>query len=109
MFGILVCSMASCHTLSKLDDGELIGDPLEMETFSATGFELEDCSQNLPKVRFGNTMLVTIIKCWDFESELQRMTVIAKHAEDGSYHLSTKGSAEKVLGLCQRESVPRDI
>ena len=34
--------MASCHSITMLEDGEFVGDPLDIEIFLATKFKLRD-------------------------------------------------------------------
>ena len=47
-----------------------------------------------------------IVKRFDFESKLQRMSVIAKHASDGTLRAYVKGSPEKIAELCVPQSLP---
>jgi len=84
--------MASCQSLTYVDD-ELIGDPLEMKMLEDTEWELKE-NQNsnsgmdkddivlaevVPKDTSGQGL--SIIKRFDFESKLQRMSVIVKDAQ----------------------------
>jgi len=47
-----------------------------------------------------------IVKRFDFESKLQRMSVIAKHVSDGTLRAYVKGSPEKIAELCVPQSLP---
>jgi magnesium-transporting ATPase (P-type) len=51
---------------------------------------------------------LAIVKRFDFESKLQRMSVIVKNMKDGSFRAYVKGSPEKVAELCREESLPAD-
>lgn len=40
-YPLIICGMASCHSL-KIVGGEIIGDPLDIQMFQFTGWEMED-------------------------------------------------------------------
>lgn len=48
------------------------------------------------------------MKRYDFESKLQRMSVIVKNMFDGEFRAYVKGSPEKVADLCIKSSLPAD-
>ena len=50
---------------------------------------------------------VSILRRFDFESKLMRMSVIVKNHQDGSIRVHLKGSPEKVEELCIPETIPR--
>jgi cation-transporting ATPase 13A2 len=50
----------------------------------------------------------SIIKRYDFESKLQRMSTIVKIVEDQSYYSFVKGSPEIIKSLSRPESIPAD-
>lgn len=55
---------------------------------------------------------IEILKCYQFDSKLQRMGVVVKERlDDGSCRLRSivKGSPEKILELCRAESLPEDF
>jgi cation-transporting ATPase 13A2 len=49
---------------------------------------------------------LAIVKRFDFESKLQRMSVIVKNNIDSTFRAYVKGSPEKVADLCLPESLP---
>lgn len=48
-----------------------------------------------------------IARRFDFESRLQRMSVVAR--KSNGYYSFVKGSPEKIIELCRPESIPDDI
>lgn len=49
---------------------------------------------------------LAIVKRFDFESKLQRMSVVIKNNIDSTFRAYVKGSPEKVAELCMPESLP---
>ena len=99
--------MTSCHSLALLN-GELIGDPLEKSMFLQTGASLTDQETlsvhddeqiiYLASMKSQNQIEPNwhICRRFDFESKLQRMSVIAKKEGEGHFNLFAKGSPEKI-------------
>jgi len=54
---------------------------------------------------------MAILRRFDFDSKLQRMTVIARNYIDSSapYHYFIKGSPEKIKELSTKASIPVDF
>lgn len=52
---------------------------------------------------------LAIIKRFDFESKLQRMSVIVKNNIDSTFRAYVKGSPEKVAELCLAETLPANF
>ena len=50
---------------------------------------------------------ISIIKRYDFESSLQRMSTVVLNSLDSTYRAYVKGSPEKVADLCIPETIPR--
>mmetsp|Transcript_12683 Transcript_12683/g.21349 ORF Transcript_12683/g.21349 Transcript_12683/m.21349 type:complete len:277 (+) Transcript_12683:2140-2970(+) len=49
---------------------------------------------------------LAIVKRYDFEASLQRMSVIVKNSVDKSFRAYVKGSPEKIEDLCHASSIP---
>ena len=49
-----------------------------------------------------------LIRRFDFSSQLQRMSTICKSEFDQEYRAFVKGSPEKIMELCNNESLPQD-
>ena len=114
---MLLCGMSCCHSLAVLD-GELIGDPLEVQIFRATHSRLVDQPElsNIPAVSVPclsssssslSRALVRVLHQYEFQSSLQRMTVVCRD-ESGRTLLFTKGAPEVVARLCAVDSLPHD-
>eukprot|EP00340_Litonotus_pictus_P003246 CAMPEP_0170522942 /NCGR_PEP_ID=MMETSP0209-20121228/8326_1 /TAXON_ID=665100 ORGANISM="Litonotus pictus, Strain P1" /NCGR_SAMPLE_ID=MMETSP0209 /ASSEMBLY_ACC=CAM_ASM_000301 /LENGTH=1057 /DNA_ID=CAMNT_0010810691 /DNA_START=801 /DNA_END=3971 /DNA_ORIENTATION=+ len=123
--------LATCHNITKLDD-KLMGDPIDLEMFKSTGWELVETQEEnsiiqssvFPKEEKSlSEKLATcdpdqedsiikdhyelvIIKRFDFTSKLQRMSVICKNPNEEIYKIFTKGSPEKIQDLCREDTIP---
>lgn len=124
--------MALCHSLQSIDN-VLVGDPLDRIMFEATGWLLEDPQNSLlsaivrdPAARTNSSQALRkhqhhqdgppppsssssfgILKCFDFCSELRRMSVIVRGMERGSELMAyCKGSPESILECCKPASIP---
>jgi len=53
--------------------------------------------------------VIAIVKRFDFESKLQRMSVIVKNNIDSSFRAYVKGSPEMVADLCRSETIPANF
>ncbi|XP_064645637.1 polyamine-transporting ATPase 13A3-like [Lineus longissimus] len=114
----LLVAMATCHSLAKFD-GKLAGYPLDLKMFEAIGWEFEDdalVSDDVivsvsPAKTSKDGPRVGIVRQLPFSSSLQRMSVIAQYLDggDGGYIVFTKGSPEKIAGMCRPNTVPSDF
>lgn len=116
--------MACCHSLTYIKK-ELVGDPLEIKMFNSTSWILNEPTGGeggnspiggddivLASVRpeiseFGALQKpgyeLSIVRRFDFESKLQRMSVVVKNKTNGGYSAYVKGSPEKIASLCLNE------
>ncbi|KAF7273847.1 hypothetical protein GWI33_013460, partial [Rhynchophorus ferrugineus] len=116
-YGLLEQGMASCHSLTRFN-GELTGDPLDLNMFNFTMWNLEEPGTN-ENTRFDmlaptvvspdkGDYKLGIIKEFSFSSAVQCMSVICKNLEKKTF-VYTKGAPEKLLGLCDPSSIPEDF
>ncbi|KAI1882813.1 hypothetical protein AGOR_G00238780 [Albula goreensis] len=133
----LVSCMATCHSLTKIE-GELSGDPLDLKTFEATGWILEEPTEEetslhehimptvvrppkqlLPKPHttsnqdmelneLSSSYEMGIVRQFPFSSALQRMSVVARLLGEKRMDAYLKGAPEVVASLCKRETVPEN-
>ena len=111
---VLHTALACCHSLALME-GELIGDPLEVQIFRSTGAAIIDTSASTDGSATSSTSIripspigprvVGLVHGYEFQSALQRMTVIARD-EEGQHFVFTKGAPEVIQGLCLPASVP---
>eukprot|EP00455_Lapot_gusevi_P027394 TRINITY_DN289_c0_g1_i1.p1 TRINITY_DN289_c0_g1~~TRINITY_DN289_c0_g1_i1.p1 ORF type:complete len:1136 (+),score=444.09 TRINITY_DN289_c0_g1_i1:64-3471(+) len=106
-----VWTMASCHTLARVND-QLVGDPLEMQIFSFTGASMQEnvdreclclVSSDKPKFSF------RVRTQFEFQSELQRMSVIAENVATSEVFCFAKGSPEAISRLSLPHTIPPDF
>ncbi|XP_043989034.1 polyamine-transporting ATPase 13A3-like isoform X5 [Gambusia affinis] len=128
-----VACMATCHSLTKIE-GELSGDPLDLKMFAATGWVLEEPTEEetalhnplMPTVVRPPKRAVTrdgqsqsqvqnmscemgIVRQFPFSSVLQRMSVVVRRLGDKHMEAFLKGAPEVVAGLCKPHSVPQSF
>mgnify|MGYP004705476759 CR=1 FL=1 len=68
--------LGSVHALVKLDDGEVVGDPMEKETVKVSGWKLDDKIKN--QMIGPSNKKIQILKRFQFSSSLKRSSVISK-------------------------------
>jgi cation-transporting P-type ATPase 13A2 len=103
-------NMASNHTVVRLEEtGELVGDPMEIELLNFSQFEMEAETDN-PAILFNvaaKDLRGAVCHRYDFDSTLQRMSVVCK-LDNGKTYLLAKGSPEIMLSIMKGETVPED-
>jgi len=67
--------MGSTHALVRLDNGDVVGDPMEKETLKASGWTL---SKHTKGVIEGHHKKIHVLKHFQFSSSLKRSSVISK-------------------------------
>jgi len=101
-------AMASCHTLSKLDDGSLIGAAVDVIMFEATHWSLSQTDQgNIVTSPAGK--LLQVLRRFDFDHHSMTSSVVVKDPSTGIHTVFVKGSAESVARCLakQNEAVMR--
>ncbi|CAK80951.1 unnamed protein product (macronuclear) [Paramecium tetraurelia] len=87
---ISIEGMATCHSLSLIDN-EVQGDPIDLNMFLQTGWKFTE-----KDITFQDKSL-TLIRRFEFQAELQRMSVIVS-----DHKLFCKGSPEMIQTICQK-------
>ncbi|KAL3862341.1 hypothetical protein ACJMK2_008316 [Sinanodonta woodiana] len=122
--------MVTCHSLTIID-GEVTGDPLDLIMFNSTKWTLDEPGGDTS--RFETIMPVVvrpsskekflpfehdlgmpqfevgIVRQFTFSSALQRMSVITRTLGEDSMEVYCKGAPEKIVSLCDPNTVPRDF
>ncbi|KAJ3657587.1 hypothetical protein Zmor_009376 [Zophobas morio] len=124
----LVQAMATCHSLTQIDE-KLTGDPLDLSMFEFTGWHLEEPGEDetarydmiaptivkpdKPLKEAGDSpdfpYQIGIIRQFPFSSTLQCMSVICRELNSQNMVAFAKGAPEKVLTMCQPETLPEDF
>lgn len=83
-----------------------MGDSLDVELFKFTEYRIEKNPPNNVKTRVINNeqQVLDVLKLYEFESALQRMSVIVKDKDD--YYVFVKGSPEKMAELSLPNTIP---
>uniref|UniRef100_A0A8C2Z3D1 ATPase 13A3 n=1 Tax=Cyclopterus lumpus TaxID=8103 RepID=A0A8C2Z3D1_CYCLU len=130
---VFVAGMATCHSLTKIE-GVLSGDPLDLKMFSATGWILEEPTEeetalhnpimptvvrppkhSVPEANQNNPLThnmaceIGIVRQFPFSSTLQRMSVVIRRLGEKHMHAYLKGAPEVVASLCKPHTVPQSF
>uniref|UniRef100_A0A670J3P7 Uncharacterized protein n=1 Tax=Podarcis muralis TaxID=64176 RepID=A0A670J3P7_PODMU len=124
-----LATMAACHSLTTIG-GRLSGDPLDLKMFEATGWILEEPTQEetalhdqiqptvvrppdqTPPATSEGTpedeviYEIGILAQFPFSSSLQRMSVVTRTLGEKRLVAYMKGAPETVGSLCRKETVP---
>ncbi|CCE66011.1 hypothetical protein TPHA_0O00400 [Tetrapisispora phaffii CBS 4417] len=82
--------IGAAHALVKLDDGDLVGDPMEKATLKAFGWSVNTKVVTSHK-KYGD---VNILRRFQFSSALKRSSSVASHK--GEYFAAVKGAPETI-------------
>ena len=142
---LFIESLACCQGATKVDN-KLIGDPIDVEMFESTGWNLvedindpdnydssistyvrpkqeQSLTEKLEKYKGNvneqnhteideiilNHYELGIIRRFDFESKLQRMSTIVKNIPETNFLCFCKGSPEKISELCNKNTLPENF
>lgn len=82
--------IGAAHALVRLDDGEIVGDPMEKATLKALNWKVE-AKDTVNKLGAGK---IQILRRFQFSSALKRSSSIAVH--DKKYFAAVKGAPETI-------------
>ncbi|KAJ2709525.1 putative cation-transporting ATPase 1, partial [Coemansia spiralis] len=106
-------TLASAHALVRLDDGELVGDPMERTQLDAAGFRLvtsdviiPDGDSDAPAEKpAGKGIKITVCRRFPFSSVLKRSATLSTVSGLGTrrgkhdYFVAAKGAPETLRGM----------
>ncbi|KAJ2748194.1 hypothetical protein IWQ56_007526, partial [Coemansia nantahalensis] len=102
--------VAGCHAVASLD-GQLIGNPVDIEQFRASGAQID------PRPRYLDAVLpaagsglgtLHIVRRFEFVHARASMSVVVLDERTGQLHVFVKGSFERIKALSAAGSVPAD-
>ncbi|DBB17796.1 TPA: hypothetical protein ACH3X3_002824 [Trebouxia sp. C0006] len=104
----LLWGLATCHAVSASEAGGLVGNQVEVNMFSSTGWHLIETNGQAPRVQHPSDagQQLTIVRVNEFEHARRSMSVVALDECTGELHVFCKGSFERVGEVVCQESVP---
>ncbi|KZV70146.1 endoplasmic reticulum Ca-transporting P-type ATPase [Peniophora sp. CONT] len=96
-----VFALAGAHALVRLDDGTIVGDPMEKTTLEALEWTLSKGDHLSPHSGNLKGTQLTIRRRFQFSSALKRMSTIATF-NNGKGLASVKGAPETIKGMLSR-------
>ncbi|XP_026168470.1 probable cation-transporting ATPase 13A3 isoform X3 [Mastacembelus armatus] len=118
-----VACMATCHSLTKIE-GKLSGDPLDLKMFNATGWVLEEATEE--ETALHNPIMPTVVRppkpsvhktnqtspetqSMELSDLPQRMSVVVRRLGQKHMDAYLKGAPEIVASLCEQHTVPQSF
>ncbi|CAL1710696.1 unnamed protein product [Somion occarium] len=91
--------LAAAHALVRLDDGVIVGDPMEKTTLDALRWQLNHGDNVTPQDKSApHRTLIHIRRRFQFSSALKRMSTISSLA-NGKVLVAVKGAPETIRGM----------
>ncbi|KAJ1916122.1 hypothetical protein H4219_003958 [Mycoemilia scoparia] len=105
-------AIGGCHAVTDLN-GQLIGNPVDIEQFRATGWTISDDAGEyvdtlIPSEDSPDSSPIHVIKRFEFVHARMSMSVAILDPTTGHVHIFVKGSFEKVRELADPNSAPAD-
>ncbi|KAF8721568.1 Endoplasmic reticulum ca-transporting p-type atpase, partial [Rhizoctonia solani] len=91
--------LAAAHALVKLDDGQVVGDPMEQTTLKALEWDLKGRDGVVPNKGASPTNTILIRRRFQFSSALKRMATISTIGAGGKSLIAVKGAPETIKGM----------
>lgn len=98
------CALGSAHSVTKMKDGLLIGNQVEVSMVSSVGWQLGEKTVEMPD---GSSRLY-IGKKLEFDHHRMTSGVVVREEGSNDWHVFIKGSYENIRDICKRETVPDD-
>ncbi|KAK7203656.1 cation transporting ATPase [Myxozyma melibiosi] len=89
--------LTTAHALVRLDEGEVVGEPMEKATLKALGWSIGKNDTLQSNNKTGGQTKVRILRRFQFSSALKRSSSIA--TSSNKYFISAKGAPETVRGM----------
>jgi cation-transporting ATPase 13A3/4/5 len=99
---VLRHALASCHTVSKMRDGMLIGNAVEVSMVKACGWDLSESVITSPS----KSETLEVVKKLEFDHHRMTSGVVVRWQETGELKVYVKGSYEKIESISRQ--VPPD-
>jgi len=95
----LLWGLATCHAVSASEAGGLVGNQVEVNMFSSTGWHLIETNGQAPRVQHPSDagQQLTIVRVNEFEHARRSMSVVALDECTGELHVFCKVTPATIL------------
>jgi predicted P-type ATPase len=102
-------ALASCHTLSLTQAGELAGNPVDRSMFEQSSAVVNSSSGPIRKVTDRNGKAAKVVRHFDFDHHRMTQSVVVCLDSDDSLIAFVKGSGESIKKVCEKDSLPSNF
>jgi magnesium-transporting ATPase (P-type) len=103
----MALGMATCHSLTRSANGNLIGSPVDRTMFAASGADFRRIKDSSVVITDAKGNAAEILKHFDFDHHRMTQSVIVKTG--GRIVAFVKGSGESLQRICCPDSLPSDF
>ncbi|KAJ2609345.1 hypothetical protein H4S08_004092 [Coemansia sp. RSA 1365] len=107
---LLQQAVASCHAVANLD-GQLIGNPVDIEQFRASKATIDPHPEFLDAIQpisESGLAKMHIVRRFEFVHARASMSVVVLDESTKKMHVFVKGSFERIKAIANERSVPKD-
>ncbi|EIN05518.1 endoplasmic reticulum Ca-transporting P-type ATPase [Punctularia strigosozonata HHB-11173 SS5] len=93
--------LAAAHALVRLDDGTVVGDPMEKTTLEALKWKVDKGDTVSPEAATNTSAAIRIRRRFQFSSALKRMSTVSS-LPNGRTLIAVKGAPETIKGMLSK-------
>ncbi|EER00609.1 Cation-transporting ATPase, putative [Perkinsus marinus ATCC 50983] len=109
---VLQYGLASCHTVTSLRDGSLVGNHVDVAMLTTTGWSLPDPDSGSSVIRSPAGVAshkLEVVKALDFDHKRMTSGAVVRDLDTKEVMVIVKGSYERIHALSVKDSIPADF
>lgn len=103
--------MSACHSLTQSKSGYIVGNPVDVTMFGASGARLassEGATGSPPSIVDATGKTLEVVRVFEFDHHRMTQAVLVK-LPSREIVAVVKGSGESICKICKPETLPKDI